>query len=218
MSVPKYINEGMFGKIIELEDKEGKKFALKVVKPGKISFVEIDILSRVKSPYLIRSLEPEIDQSSLGEGIKMQLKENNLKNLNIKNLPPGQVKRIFINLLYGLECLHKSGFLHLDIKPSNCLYEKKNNIYTSYLSDFGFSMRCDDPEKGIMKTNMVGSTKYIDYSILNTKPDFLFNIKSDIWSLGVTFLTLLGFKLDRDEIQNSEEKNQSFMKKFWEKK
>jgi len=217
MSVPKYINEGMFGKIIELEDEEGKKFALKVVKPGKISFVEIDILSRVKSPYLIRSLDPEIDQSSLGEGIKMELKENNLKNLNIKNLPPGQVKRIFINLLYGLECLHKSGFLHLDIKPSNCLYEKKNNIYTAYLSDFGFSMRCDDPEKGIMKTNMVGSTKYIDYSILDTKPDFLFNIKSDIWSMGVTFLTLLGFKLDKDEVQNSEEKNQQFMKKFWEK-
>ena len=201
MSVPKYINKGEYGKIIQLTDEKGEKFALKIVKPGKISFPEIDILTRIKSPYLIRSLDPIIDQSSHGIGIKMELKENNLKNLDVKNLPGGQIKRIFINLLYGLECLHHSGFLHLDIKPSNCLYSFKKNIYTAYISDFGFSMRCDNPELGIKKKNLVGSLKYIDYSVLNQKPDYIFNIKSDIWSLGVTFLSLLGFKLDEDEIK-----------------
>ena len=47
-----------------------------------------------------------------------------------------------MSLLYGLECLHKKGFLHLDIKPLNCLYDKKDGLYTGYISDFGFSLRC----------------------------------------------------------------------------
>ena len=216
MSAPVYLDKGQYGKVVELLDEKGEKFALKIVNPGNISFTEIDILSRLKSPYLIRSLEPVVESSSLGTGIKMELKENNLKNLDIVNLPPGQIKRIFMSLLYGLECMHQSGFLHLDIKPANCLYTKENNIYTAYLSDFGFSMRCDDPYSGIKKSNLVGTVKYQDYSVLGTSPDYIYDDKSDVWSLGVTFLALLGFKLDQEEIKESNLKTYDFMKEFWD--
>ena len=53
----KLIGKGKFGKIYDVEDEKGQKFALKVVSSSELSYIELDILARLKSPYLIRSLE-----------------------------------------------------------------------------------------------------------------------------------------------------------------
>ena len=113
-----------------MEDKNGFKFALKVIQPLDLSFIEIDILSRLKSPYLIRTLGDSILNSNLGKGISIELKENNLCNLIGENLSGGKIKRLIIGLFLGMRCMHRKGFLHLDIKPRNCLYDIRDGIYT----------------------------------------------------------------------------------------
>ena len=197
MNTPqKIIGKGKFSKVLEMTDSKGNKIAVKVIKPEDLNFVEIDLLTRIKSPYLVRSVSPIVKDTYYGEGLVLELKEKNLLRFDIRKISGGQVKRIVMSLLYGLECLHKKNFLHLDIKPGNCLYDNKNGIYTGYLSDFGFSMRCDNAYQGIVKQNRIGTLKYFPYDILSEKSPYIYNDKSDVWSLGVTILILLGFNIN----------------------
>ena len=116
----KIIGTGKYSKVIEMVSPEGKKVAVKVIKPEDLNYTEIDMLTRIKSPYLVRSVKPIVRNTDYGEGVALELKEKNLLNFDISQIPPGQLKRMIMTLIYGLECIHKSGFLHLDIKPG-CL-------------------------------------------------------------------------------------------------
>tara|TARA_R110001592_G_scaffold18816_11_gene77707 strand:- start:1261 stop:3306 length:2046 start_codon:yes stop_codon:yes gene_type:complete len=214
-----FLGKGKFGNVIKIENHLGEDIALKKINPIDLNLIEIDILSRVKSPYLLRSIG-EIDDnvSENFEGIKLELKEDNLRNLNTTNITSGQTIRIIMSLIYGLECLHKSGFLHLDLKPLNCLYDYKNGIYTGYLSDFGFSLRCEDPYTGIIRKQRAGSLKYYPYEFLNTSKEYVFNDKSDVWSLGVTILSFLRMDYNMSfKIENTTEEKTKIVKNFWDK-
>lgn len=214
-----FLGKGKFGKVIKIENHLGEDIALKKINPSDLNLIEIDILSRVKSPYLLRSIG-EIDDnvSEDFQGIKLELKEDNLKNLNIKDLSPGQVVRVIMSLVYGLECLHKSGFLHLDLKPLNCLYDYKNGMYTGYLSDFGFSLRCNDPYQGIVRNQRAGSLKYYPYEFLEPSDEYVFNDKSDVWSLGVTILSFLGMDYVMSfTLDNTTDEKTQIVKNFWDK-
>lgn len=212
----KIIGKGKFSKVLEMVDIKGDKIAVKVIKPEDLNFVEIDLLSRIKSPYLVRSVSPIVKDTYYGEGLVLELKEKNLLRFDISKISGGQIKRIIMSLLYGLECMHKNNFLHLDIKPGNCLYDNKNGLYTGYLSDFGFSMRCDDAYQGIIKQNRIGTLKYFPYDILDKKSPYFYNDKSDIWSLGVTILIFLGFEI-RLNFTPEEETSQKvkIIKQYW---
>ena len=214
-----FLGKGKFGKVIKIENHLGEDIALKKINPADLNLIEIDILSRVKSPYLLRSIG-EIDDniSEEFEGIKLELKEDNLRNLNVRDITSGQTIRIIMSLIYGLECLHKSGFLHLDLKPLNCLYDYKNGIYTGYLSDFGFSLRCEDPYMGIIRKQRAGSLKYYPYEFLESSREYVFNDKSDVWSLGVTILSFLGMDYNMSfKIENTTEEKTKIVKNFWDK-
>ena len=213
----KVLGKGKFGRVIELKDRNGNNIAFKIVDPGSLRFVEIDILTRIKSPYLVRSLDPIVRKYKGQDGIVMEMKEDNLEDPKLKSLPPGQKKRIIMSLLYGTKCMHSSGFLHLDIKPKNCLYDSTDGIYTGYLSDFGFSARVEDAYTGIVKKNITGTLKYFPYEFLEKKSNYNYTDKNDVWSLGVTILMFLGFnfKLNFSISESREEKKQR-VKEFWD--
>jgi len=213
----KIIGSGKYSKVVEMVSPEGKKVAVKVIKPEDLNYTEIDILTRIKSPYLVRSVKPIVRNTDYGEGVSLELKEKNLMNFDILQTPPGQLKRMIMTLMYGLECIHKSGFLHLDIKPGNCLYDYQDSLYTCYISDFGFSISCDDVYKGIEKDNRIGTMKYFPYETLEKTSPFIYNDKSDVWSLGVTILVFLGFKikLNFDTMSKTNLKT-SIVKQFWD--
>ena len=213
-----FLGKGKFGNVIKIENHLGEDIALKKINPTDLNLIEIDILSRVKSPYLLRSIG-EIDDNMTEqiEGIKLELKEDNLRNLNVKDLSPGQTIRIIMSLIYGLECLHKSGFLHLDLKLLNCLYDYKNGMYTAYLSDFGFSLRCEDPYIGITRNQRAGSLKYYPYEFLIPSSDYNFNDKSDVWSMGVTILCFLGLNYTMSfKPENTTDEKTKIVKNFWD--
>ena len=213
----KVLGKGKFGRVIELKDGNGNNIAFKIVDPGSLRFVEIDILARIKSPYLVRSLDPIVRKYKREDGIVMEMKEDNLEDPKLKSLPPGQKKRIIMSLLYGTKCMHTSGFLHLDIKPKNCLYDSSDGVYTGYLSDFGFSARVEDAYTGIVKKNITGTLKYFPYEFLERKSTYNYTDKNDVWSLGVTILMFLGlnFRLNFSISESREEKKER-VKEFWD--
>lgn len=55
------------------------------------------------------------------------------------------LKKIFYNLIAGLEHLHNQNFIHRDIKPDNILYDKENDCYV--IADMGITKFSDDLPK-----------------------------------------------------------------------
>ena len=191
------IGEGNFGEIYKVKDSSGKIFAVKMVEPSKLKYIELDILTRLRSPYLIKSLHDPIIEIKDRFGIKMELKENSLRNLNAERIPYLQLKRIILSCLLGLKCMNEKGFIHHDIALRNILYSEKDGDYIAYIGDFGMSLRCINAYVGV-NTSRVISGRYTPYEILVslTKEDknFRYSDKTDVWSLGICFLELLGSK------------------------
>ncbi|KAI9141359.1 kinase-like domain-containing protein [Paraphysoderma sedebokerense] len=89
--------------------------------------------------------------------------------------------KVAVSVLKGLTYLHEQWkVMHRDIKPSNILLTSKGEIK---LCDFGVS---NILENSIAKT-FVGSTMYMAPERIKGN---VYNIKADIWSLGLTLLEL----------------------------
>jgi serine/threonine protein kinase len=230
--------------VTEVYDNEGKSFALKEVLNGRIGFdslVEIDILFRIQSPYVLHSfrffstgecgsprkvLEKWINESYQGMQ-KPSIRDTysyiyTLYSGNVKEYFTSAIfwrqktglyhdfKRSFFQVALGLRCLHENGFLHLDIKPQNILYKKSNpnsgssvsssnsNSFNTVLADEGLAEPCIDTISNGIKTNVEKITyvyrapsDHVEGKIQNQiNPRYHYTNKSDIWSLGMSFLEL----------------------------
>lgn len=172
-----------------VKDTNGEEYALKMVNPRSISFGEIDILFRVSSDYIIKGIDLEASGKNLG--IVQDLAQGNMR---FKYHQPEytMLKKYMLMLVLGLDCLHSKGFLHLDIKPENCLYSDNN----AYLADFGNVVRTINVEDGI-KTVINKFTKpYAPPEFLGLKDSDVkvYNQTADVWSLGQCFLYFFGFR------------------------
>jgi len=192
------IGSGSYGDVYVVEDETGKKMAVKIIDPKKLSYVELDILTRLKSPYILRSVGDPIIEIQHSKGITLQLKENCISRLDTRRLPYYQLKRIMICCLFGLRCMHSKGFLHNDLVSRNILFDKdEDDNYLAYLADFSVSIRCIDAKKGVsVKTIVKGSHTPIEIlqGIKYRKKNFVYNDKTDVWSLGLCFLELISKK------------------------
>lgn len=190
------IGKGKFGTIYKVKNEKGKELVFKSVPSDKLKYIELDILTRLNSPYLIKCTEPFVTSIENKKGFTQELKENNLNQLNIRVIPYIQFKRIILSCIYGLQCMHSKNFLHLDISRKNILFDiDRRGQYTAYIADFGWSVRCTDPYQGIVSSKVV-KYKNTPYEILQQvskhEKNKHYNDKSDIWSLGIVFLELLG--------------------------
>lgn len=113
-------------------------------------------------------------------------------------LQQNEAIEITISLCETLEKLHKLGIIHADIKPSNILLFE--NTMKPILIDFGNAKYIGER----IEENISFSLPYAPPEIFWT--DTLFDVKFDIYSLGVTLLELLvGFKLKKNKsFYNSE--------------
>jgi serine/threonine protein kinase len=75
-----------------------------------------------------------------------------------------------------MEYVHSKEIVHLDIKPSNILYEKSTNEIT--LIDFGLACTVGQCEPG-------GTLQYMAPEVLDEQRDITY--AADIWSIGATF-------------------------------
>jgi len=55
-----------------------------------------------------------------------------------------EAKIILKSILEGVSYLHENGVVHRDIKPANLLFQKKGDISTMKIADFGLSATYND--------------------------------------------------------------------------
>lgn len=103
-----------------------------------------------------------------------------------RRVPEEVLKEIAFAMVNALNYLHsKLHVIHRDVKPSNILVDEKGNFK---LCDFGISGQLVD---SLAKTVDAGCKPYMAPERINPARDMKgYDIRSDIWSLGITMIEL----------------------------
>ncbi len=96
--------------------------------------------------------------------------------------------KIFKQVLQGISYAHKKGFIHRDLKPSNIVID---NNSTAKIMDFGIVKSINETKSLTKFGSNVGTILYMSPEQIKSKK---LTIKSDIYSLGLTFYEMLNGK------------------------
>lgn len=125
------------------------------------------------------------------------IKSPSLNELLLKNgaFSYKETYQIMMQILDGIEYIHKFSLIHCDIKPHNIFYGIDGVIK---IGDFGIAMF----EKTSLENKKIqGSIPYLAPEVIQGKsPSF----QSDIYALGITFYELLTNRLPFDGVTNEE--------------
>lgn len=100
----------------------------------------------------------------------------------ITRFPEHMVACITVQIVAGLDYLHKMGVTHRDVKPANVLVDPDGVIK---ITDFGVSSAVDVPT--MTGNTLVGTPWYIAPEMIEGRP---YGKSVDIWSLGCTVIEL----------------------------
>lgn len=124
-----------------------------------------------------------LDSFDPGNGLCLVQTYINGFSLSNQTLSVEQVKEVGVKVLRILEYVHNRGLIHRDIKPENILIDSTGQVY---LVDFGLSRK---KSQSLALSSMMGGTSGF------MAPETFFNQASpasDLYSLGVTLLCLIG--------------------------
>jgi serine/threonine protein kinase len=191
----KKIAKGSYGEVF-LVSKDNTLYAHKKFlkdKKNKKAYIfnplEIDIISRLKSPYLIQgeyiTLPGECDTQF---GFVTKFIEGNLA-YDIPYMNFKKRQSIMFDLVKAVKCLHDNNFLHLDIKLDNVKYDGSKVI----LIDYGMASYVPyNVSYGIETPQPRFTLEFTSPEGLADKDDiYFYNDKNDIWALGITFLEII---------------------------
>jgi serine/threonine-protein kinase len=88
-------------------------------------------------------------------------------------------------ILNGIEAAHSQGFIHRDLKPSNIILDLHGN---AKIMDFGISKSVDELNSITQHNARPGTLLYMSPEQLSGN---IITVKSDLYSLGVTFYEML---------------------------
>ena len=145
---------------------------------------EYDLMSELSHPHIV-SVFQEIPR-----GFLLECLFEDLLSLigRVESLPPHDRDNIALGIVQAASYLHHSGIAHLDIKPDNVLMTACG---IPKLADFGLAMRFRNENGDICYLmDFHGSFEYVppEMFLLTAPIDMM---KSDSWSLGVTFFAMM---------------------------
>ena len=117
------------------------------------------------------------------EGDTLKAYLNSLR-VQVQRLPPGEMVRIFSDVLAGLDYAHAQGIIHRDLKPANIMLTRQGQ---AVLTDFGIAQ-------------IVGGTQYTVSGALMGTLSYMApeqgleghcDVRSDIYSLGIAYYEAL---------------------------
>ena len=191
------IGEGGMGNVYLGEHTSiGRKVAIKVLKPELANNQEIRNRFKNEASVMAKlqhsNLVGLIDYVDENEGLYLIMEYVEGKGLDevLKELKQPMVidraKAIMKQILSGFAYAHQNGIIHRDVKPANILLTTDDKVK---VLDFGIAKLVGDAEFNLTKTGtQVGTVYYMSPEQVKAKE---LDLRSDIYSLGVTFYELL---------------------------
>lgn len=194
------IGHGGFGDVWLAEKRTALSvslFALKFFRPAGKDVIEIETVQREIEvwqkisglPNVISVMEADyaedyiyiVSEYAEGGSLHEWLAANGGKAQSVN-----QAIEIVLEILNGLDFLHRAGFIHRDLKPANVLIRKG----TFCLADFGVTREIKTHS---ITLHTAGTYNYMPPEAFNKKPTV--SPATDIWAVAVIFQELLTGKL-----------------------
>jgi serine/threonine protein kinase len=106
---------------------------------------------------------------------------------------------MFLQVLDAVSYAHRQGIVHRDIKPSNIMLAKDGTLK---VFDFGIAKLADETSPSLTRTGAkIGTVLYMSPEQVKGLP---VDLRSDIYSLGVTLFQMLTGKSPYDTISHNE--------------
>jgi serine/threonine protein kinase len=190
-SINHVIGQGSTGVVLDARDiSTGKKIAIKVMSEEDLEEKEIllhiereiDILKRLNHERILHFHEAFRSKGLIFIVTELINREDLLSWIQEgRNTNAQEVKRLFRQIVEGVQYLHHMGIAHCDLKPENIMIDCEGN---AKLIDFGLSQEreiANDNEKG--GTLLYAAPELLDFGNYNPK-------KADIWSLGIVLYAM----------------------------
>ena len=176
------IGQGSYGKVYECKTSKGEKVAKKTIRHGKTGMEllsEATLLKTIDHPNLLHAREIIVKETRTS--IITDLTETDLFKWRNKNVPSQDlcVKWTF-QIMQGIFCLHKFGFIHADVKSSNILLLNMMAV----VADLTLAIRID----WVTRANWLACTE-------THRPMEVFlndwGYEVDLWALGCTMFEMI---------------------------
>ncbi|KAK6590330.1 hypothetical protein RS030_162538 [Cryptosporidium xiaoi] len=192
---------GSFGKVkLGIHEPTERKVAVKIMNKEKMKSLnmydkskkEIGILKSIIHPHIIRLYEV-LDTPTDIYMIMEYVKGGELFDYILQKgrLSEDESRRLFQQLISGMEYCYLNGICHRDLKPENILLDDKFNIK---IGDFGLSTYI---KEGDFLITSCGSPNYAAPEVVSGKA--YSGPEIDIWSCGVILYVLLCGALPFDD-------------------
>ena len=198
----KNIGEGMYGKVYKAKNKkENKYYAIKRLnykditdKEKKQINNEVSLIKKLNHPNIISYKESFTDKdnyfcivTTFCEGGDIY---NKIQNQKIKNefFNEEQILNWLVQILLGIDHIHKNNIIHRDIKPQNIFIQNKHIVC---IGDFGIAKIMDQIQTQTI-TSIIGSPLYMSPESFNEPNSKV--LASDIWSTGCCIFEMCNLK------------------------
>ncbi len=207
--------EGGFGDVV-LGEKNGEEYAIKILRLWEIHPDERkSVTSRfyrefeagsIVSPYLVKSFECVEYKGNPYHAMEF-VQHGSLRDVMDRKTVLGSPILLAVQILLGLQELHRNGVVHRDLKPENVLIA---NNQVPKLTDFGISGFMYSRET---KTNWMGRVKEMFGTIAYAPPEQFDQYKAftamrptiDIFSFGVMIYEYLTGHYPFGDIESAED-------------
>ena len=189
----KLLGTGSFGRVLLVRySSNNTLYAMKILNKAQIKLkhqeehtkTERDLMVKINSPFIVNIKFAFQDDSRLYIVSDFMQGGDMFYHLHFnKKFDEPRAKFYIIELILGLEFLHKNSMIYRDLKPENILMDSKGHIK---ISDFGLSKILDNPEEKAY--TLCGTPQYLAPEILKNKG---YDKSVDWWSLGCFLYEML---------------------------
>ena len=191
----KLLGTGSFGRVLLVRFKTNNQlYAMKILSKTQLKLThqeehtktERDLMVKITSPFLVGIKFAFQDETKLYIVSDFLQGGDMFYHLHSeKNFTEEKAKFYLIEIIFGLEYLHKNNMIYRDLKPENILMDSFGHIK---LTDFGLSkILQEDEEKAF---TLCGTPQYLAPEVLKSKGKG-YDKAVDWWSLGCFFYEML---------------------------
>ncbi|KAH0575496.1 Kinase, NEK [Spironucleus salmonicida] len=192
------VGKGSFGTVFKARrKKDGGIYCLKEIRLQGASQAEIqtavnecNLLASIDSPYVVKYFDSFVDQSTETLWMVMEFaSKGSLRDLIVKTpyISEEDAWYYISQMLVGIGSLHAKHIIHRDIKSLNIfVHEEADKRLSLKIGDMGVSKQLNSTT--VMAQTLVGSPYYLSPEICRSEK---YNMKSDIWAIGITFYEML---------------------------